>query len=530
MKCYKRISFLIFYLFSLLLTGQTPSIDFSNPILPGFNPDPSICRVGNDYYMVTSSFTWFPAMPVYHSTDLVNWQLIGHGIERPGLINMDALNDNDGIWAVTIRYHQGVFYMITTANKCGGNFYITAIDPRGPWSEPVWLKDAPGIDPSLFWDDDGRCYYTGNTWDFKKSWPSQCAVWMQEIDLTQGKLVGERKTLTYGHANNATFAEGPHLYKINGKYLLLMSEGGAQYYHSITAHHSNSLWGPYVADKVNPVLTHRHLGANHPIQNIGHGDLVQTQKGKWHAVVLGVRNIDGYIPLARETFLCDVDFENGAPIFNPGKGMVVLEQKRPDLPWAPFADEPVRERFDSPFLTSGWYSVRNSPANVCSIDNGRLVLDLQSEVIDSLVGSAMLIRKIKHHRFTATTKMNFLPRNNNEEAGLVVYRSANGYYTLMKTKKSIVLTRKHMGIKSVIEVLPYNNSDVYFEVSANGLDVAFRFGESPETMQAIGSGLKLDVISDNKFNKFNGPGIGMYATSNGMKTKAKAFFDWFEYK
>lgn len=141
-----------------------PPAIFNNPILTGFHPDPSICRVGPDYYMVTSSFTWFPGIPIYHSKDLVNWELIGHGIDRPGMVNLNGLADNNGIWAVTIRYHDGLFYLITNCSHGGGNFYITAKDPRGPWSDPVWLKNADGVDPSLFWDQDGKCYYVGNQW------------------------------------------------------------------------------------------------------------------------------------------------------------------------------------------------------------------------------------------------------------------------------------------------------------------------------------------------------------------------------
>jgi Beta-xylosidase len=479
--------------------------------------------------MVTSSFTWYPCIPVYHSKDLVNWELIGHGISHPGIMNFNKLNDNDGIWAVTIRYHDGIFYLITTASKSGGNFYITATDPCGPWSDPVWLKDAPGIDPSLFWDDDGKCYYTGNTWDFKKSWPSQCAVWMQELDLLAGKLVGERKVLTYGHANNATFAEGSHLYKINGKYLLLMAEGGASYHHAVTVHHSNSLWGPYIADKTNPVLTHRHLGANYPIQDVGHADLVQTQNGEWYSVALGVRKVNGYNPLARETFLCKVEFENGTPIYNPGYGIVLPEQKRPDLPWTPFTSQPAKDNFESEYLASKWYFVRTPQKQFYNLDKGCLNLSLQPEVIDSLVNATMVIQKIKHLNFTAMTKLNFHTGKENETAGLVVYRTADCYYSLMKDKLGIVLIKKYLGEKEIIKRIPYSKPNVFLRAQAKGLDINFSFGETTSQMSNIGGTQSLKVISDNKFNKFNGSGIGVYATSNGRPSKNRASYDWFEY-
>ncbi len=517
---------------SILAMGQhmsnTAPQTFRNPILTGFNPDPSICRVNDDYYLVTSSFTWYPGIPIYQSKDLVNWELIGHGITRPDMIDMNGLNDNHGIWAVTIRHHNGLFYLITTANNSGGNFYITATDPKGPWSDPVWLKDAPGIDPSLFWNQDGKCYYTGNRWDFKKEWPSQCAVWMQELDLDQKNFVGERKILTYGHANNATYAEGPHIYKIDSKYLLLMAEGGSSYHHAVTAHQSNSLWGPYVADKTNPVLTHRHLGKKYPIQQLGHADLVQTQNGEWYSVVLGIRSVGGYNPLARETFLCKVEFEDGTPIYNPGQGVVLPQQKRPNLPWTPVKAEPARDDFERDELALKWYFVRVPQKKFHSLGKGQLTLSLQPEVIDSLVNSAMVIQKTKHHQFTAITKMSFATKKDNEQSGLVLYRSANGHYILMKDKLGIVLVKKNLGKKEVVERRPYTLPDVYLKVSVNNLDVSFSFGETPEKMTNIGGTQSMDAVL--KVGGFNGVGVGVYATSNGKLTKNTSSYDWFEYK
>ena len=300
-----------FLLLAFTLSAQIPET-YKNPIISGFHPDPSICRVGDDYYMVNSSFEWFPGMPIHHSKDLVNWELIGYGIHRPEQLNLqEGLKDYMGIFAVTIRHHDGLFYLITTCVQCekGGNFYITAENPAGPWSDPVWL-DAPGIDPSLMWDDDGKCYYVGHgNLKGKQEWPNQQGAWLQELDTQQKKLVGPRKQLTHGHANNAVWTEAPHLYKINGKYLLMVAEGGTEYNHSVTVHHSDSLWGPYISDQINPVLSHRQLGKNYSIYAVGHADLVQTQKGDWWAVALGKRNYAGITVLARETFLTPVQFE-----------------------------------------------------------------------------------------------------------------------------------------------------------------------------------------------------------------------------
>lgn len=518
------------FLFMVQSNGHAQPTIFRNPILPGFNPDPSICRVGEDYYAVTSSFVTFPGIPIYHSKDLVNWELTGYGITRPGMVNFTGLKDENGIWAVTIRYHDGLFYLISGCNKCGGNFYITAKDPRGPWSDPVWLKEAPGIDPSLFWDNDGTCYYTGNYWDFKKSWPGQVAIWMQELDLKQRKLVGERKIISYGYANNAAYTEGPHLYRVDNKYLLLTSEGGTDQYHAVAAHHSTTLWGPYVADKINPVLSHRQLGSAYPIQAVGHADMVQTQNGEWWAVVLGKRVINGAVPLSRETFLCRVKMEDGTPLFNPGFGTVLLEQERPELPWSPVKPLPARDEFETASLSLPWQFIRVPEKPFYQLKNGRLIMDVQPQVADSLANSSMMVQRIKDPGFSATTYLRFKTSDPGEEAGLILYRGSGNYYALLKGQSEIRLVRTCNGKKELVAKAPYTKTDVYLRATANKLDVVFSFGASPDSMEPVGSTQSMTVLAESPVNRFNGPVVGMYATSNGRPSKARALFDWFEYR
>lgn len=520
----------IFTLVCMLAKGQTAPENFSNPIVSGFSPDPSICRVGDDYYLATSSFVWFPAMPVYHSKDLVNWELIGHGLTRPGQVSFNGLQDKSGIWAVTIRYHEGIFYMITNCNGCGDNFYITAKNPAGPWSDPIWIKGASGIDPSLMWDDDGKCYYVGNRWDFKKEWTGQCAIWLQQLDLKQHKLIGKKKILTYGYTRNSPYAEAPHLYKIDGKYLLLTAEGGTDRNHAVVAYHSDRLWGPYAPAKKNPVLTHRLFAEDYPIQAVGHADLVQTQNGDWWAVVLGKRVVNGEVPLSRETFLCKVQFENGIPVFNQGGGKVLSEQQRPDLPWTPFKHEPVRDQFDSDTLASKWHYVRVPEKKFISLAGGELTVDLRPEVVDSLVNTSMLIQKMEHFKFSARTKLSFKTAVENEEAGLIIYRNSESYFMLMKEEANIVLIRKDKGDKQTIAKMPYDDQEVYLSVTVDDLDANFSFGASIDKMTSIGGTQSLKIISESKLNRFNGPGVGVYCTSNGQRTVNQAKFDWFEYK
>lgn len=446
------------------------------------------------------------------------------------MIDLKGVGDNDGIWAPTIRYHDGLFYIIVNMWKNRGTFYITAKDPRGTWSNPVFLPDCPGIDPSLFWDDDGRCYYVGTMGAAKSQWPAQVAIWGQELDMKQNKFVGERVILTYGHANNAQYAEGPHLYKIDGKYLLIMAEGGTDYNHAVTAHTGSTVLGKYVACRNNPVLSHRHLGKAEPIQAVGHSDLVQTQTGDWYAVCLAKRMIGNYNPLARETFLCKVDMENGTPVYNAGFGKVLMEQQRPNLPYTPYQKESGKDEFNTEKLSAKWYTVQVPEKPIYTLKNGNLELSLQPAIIDSLTNSAMLIQKISNFNYAVTVKMTFATKKDNEQAGLVLYRTANGYYTLLKDKSNLVLLKKNAGKKQTVATMPYSKAEIYLQIIAKGKDLTFNFGEKPENLTNIGGTQNIDAISDNKFNRFNGTGVGLYATSNGKSSKNKANYDWFEYK
>ncbi|MDA3927322.1 MAG: glycoside hydrolase family 43 protein [Prolixibacteraceae bacterium] len=520
---------IITILFLLIVVSNFAQPDtFKNPIIPGYHPDPSICRVGDDYYLVNSTFEWFPGMPIHHSKDLVNWELIGYGIHRPDqLLLQQGLGDYMGVFAVSIRYHDGLFYLINTCVQCekGGNFYITAENPAGPWSDPVWL-DAPGIDPSLMWDDDGTCYYVGHG-NLKETqdWPDQQGAWLQELDTKQGKLVGKRKQLTYGHANNAVWTEGPHLYKINGKYLLMVAEGGTGYNHSTTVHHSDSVWGPYVADQVNPVLTHRHLGRDYPFHSIGHTDIIETQNGEWWAVMLGKRYVDGYTLLARETFLCPVTFEGQTPIFNVGKGIVEPEMKRPNLPWTPFESKPAKDEFEGNVLALEWNVLRAPLEKWYEVNDSKLSLKLRKEVLDSLVTPSLVARRIQHHKFTATMQMDFNSKKENEKAGMILYRRSECHYQFLKEKNELVVIKTLPGKKTEEARVPYSGKSVILRAEGNGLELTFSYGETEEEMKTIGGIQDMSIISFEVAGGFNGPYVGMYATSSGKASKAIASFN-----
>lgn len=516
---------------------------FKNPILPGFYPDPSICRVGDIYYMVNSSFEWYPGLPIHRSKDLVNWEKIGHGLHRPDqIVYEDGLRNSNGIFAPSIRYYQGTFYIITTMVGQKGNFIITAKDPAGPWSDPMWIEEAPGIDPSLFWDDDGRCYYTGAgvVDGTRKAWPGKNGIWMQEIDPDKGVLLGEKKQLTYGHASNARWAEGPHLYKIDGEYLLLIGEGGTGEYHAVTVFNSKNLWGPYIPNHANPVMTHRHLGKTYPIGQTGHADLVQTQNGDWWSVMLAKRQVEGYVTLARETFLAKVMMtqqESGiTPIFNPGIGLLQKEQERPKLPWSPVPEIPKRDEFTDTSLGLQWNFLRSPKYEWYAQKSGQLEIQLRPEMITQLVNPSFIGQRTKHHSYEASTMVSFKSKKDNEKAGLVIYRRHGNNYQLLKGKDKIILVRAFQEGNNgdfepkIVASVPYKDKAVILKVEVEGVQVQFLYGEDENNLKPIGKIQDYTLVSDDVAQKFNGVYVGMYASSTGKKSGNKALFDWFEYR
>jgi xylan 1,4-beta-xylosidase len=286
---------------------------FHNPVIRGFHPDPSICRVGDDYYLAVSSFEFFPGVPLFHSRDLVNWRKIGHALTRQSQLDLSQARCSQGIFAPTLRHHEGTFYLTTTNVGGGGNFLVTATDPAGPWSDPVWI-DRDAFDPSLFFDDDGRVYYTRREGQ---------RIAQAEIDVRSGRLGTPLRIIA--DAFSSTDAEGPHLYKSNGFYYLLCAEGGTGYGHMVTIGRSRSPWGPFESCPWNPILTHRHVIPS-PIRYTGHGDLVQTPDGAWWMVFLGTRHHPrrGYCfhVLGREVFLAPVTWRDDWPIVNEQNRLV----------------------------------------------------------------------------------------------------------------------------------------------------------------------------------------------------------------
>jgi alpha-N-arabinofuranosidase len=509
-----------------------------NPILPGFYPDPSICRVGEDFYLVNSTFSYFPGVPIFHSKDLIHWEQIGNILNRPEQLNLTETEHSGGIYAPTIRYHNGLFYMITTNIPHGGNFIVTATEPAGPWSDPYYLADADGIDPSLFFDDDGRCYYTGTKGrrDGEKFFGDN-EIYLQELDLTTMTLTGESYPIWHGALRDAEWAEGPHLYKKDGYYYLMIAEGGTGHNHAVTIARSKELKKPFTGHMGNPILTHRHLGKNYPIVNVGHGDLVETAKGDWWMVLLASRPYGGYYRnLGRETFLASVTWEEGWPVINYGAGVVKTTFSPPDLPEYRVSPLAIKEDFDTDELPLHFLFLRNPSKDYYSLSErkGFLRLKTAPETIDEKVSPAFACIRQTGLQFTATCSMEFIPKRNGEAAGMVILQNNTFYYasilTMEQQKTVLKLIKCQAGTKTELLSLPYDSKDIYLSIEAHGQNYSFFYSHDNTNYHTFYQNADGRILSTDLAGGFVGTCIGIYATAHGEPSDNYADFDWLSYE
>lgn len=429
----------------------TPPGSYLNPVLPGFQPDPSIVKVGKDFYLVTSTFSWFPGLPIYHSTDLVNWRLIGHAIDRPGQVDFSRLGTNRGLFAPAIEQHAGKFWIVNTCIDCRGNYVITADKPEGPWSDPVWL-DFGGIDPSLVFGEGGKAWIVYN--DAPPGEPlyeGHRAIWLQEFDAAAMKMKPERKLLVNGGLDlkdKPVWAEGPHIYKVGEWFYLMTAEGGTADRHSQTIYRSRNVDGPYEAGPVNPILTQRDLPANRPdrVEATGHADLVQLDEGTWWGVFLATRPFGGQSTLlGRETHLLPVRWVDGWPRFlDPGEAVPPLVRK-PGLPPSPATDwRQWRDDFSAP-LSGEWIGLRTPGARqqvVLDRSAGTLVLLPGVDTAGGLGKPAFLGRRLRHHAAEYSTRVAFTPEREGDFAGLLAFMDESHFLTIGIEGSDIVLRRR----------------------------------------------------------------------------------------
>lgn len=508
------------------------SVVANNPILSGFFPDPSICAVGEDYYLVHSSFSYFPGLPVMHSRDLAHWELIGNAMDRNSQLPLKQEKISRGLFAPTIRYHKGTFYIICTNVTSGGNFVITATNPAGPWSEPHYLPQTDGIDPSLFFDEDDRCYFIG-THENKNGcrYDGDYFIYIQEMDIDTFEMIGEQRDVWNGALRGVHWPEGPHLYRIGEYYYIIHAEGGTGPDHAVCVTRSKNIWGPYEQYFKNPVFTHRHLGERYPIQYVGHADLFRAVNGDWYMVMLATRPLKGYTTMGRETFLARVIWENGWPVVNPGLG-VLSNKVIIDLPeYIPDTDIRLTPESDKHYnftktdkLDFNFITLRNPTDDLYRLSSEK-GLSIKCER-DSF--SYLAIRQ-DSHAFRATAVLGTEELFNGAKAGIMLFQ--NDKYNLRieyaGCNASVILRKDGVEEKLATLMIPADVITLFIEVT--GLSASLYAGIGNQ-VQSLVKGVDISALSTEIAGGFVGCTVGMFATAvEDMPEGTYADFQSFSY-
>ncbi len=518
------------------------SATYSNPILAGFNPDPSICKVGSDYYLVTSSFAYFPGIPILHSKDLVHWNQIGSAITRTGQMDFTTQGFSRGLFAPTIEYHDGWYYITCTQVDIGGNFIVKSRSPEGPYSNPYWLPEVNGIDPSLFFDDDGKLYIIYNSIppNNESLYGGHRTIRMWELDPDSLTVKGEEQLLVNGGTDlskEPVWIEAPHMYQIDGLYYLMCAEGGTAEAHSEVIFRSERITGPFEVFEGNPILTQRHLdpGREAPITCAGHADMVQTDAGEWWAVFLACRPYRGnHYNTGRETFLAPVTWEEGWPIINPDYEEVQYEYPVPATTGQTVAEVPLNGKFDHEFdlskpLDHRWLFLRNTVEEWYehNTTDGTLTLQLRPEAIDTAGNPSLILRRQSHLRGEAVTRLTFTPQRESEMAGLVILQNAEHYYFINKAADQLQLLKQTDDGHETLAEAPYTGESVYLKIEADGPQYHFSFSPDNTKFKVLAENVDATHLSTKTAGGFVGCLYGMYATSNGGESGNRAVFDYF---
>jgi xylan 1,4-beta-xylosidase len=547
---YCRKIIFIFAIYSL--NAQT----FKNPILAGGYPDPSICRVGNEFIMVNSSFEYFPALPIHKSKEMVNWELAGHGLNRleqvSGQINLIDVQSNGGIHAPTIRFHNGKYHIITTnvyydeikQRATATNFIITSSKPEGPWSNPIIIKGAPGIDPDIFFDDDGRVWYTGNHQPLDPTFNGETEIWMQELDPNSFQLIGQRFFVWRG-ACGGVWAEGPHIYKKDGNYYLLIAEGGTSFNHSIMVAVSDTISGPYVSNERNPIFSSRHLSYDNWVHSTGHGDLVELEDGRWYVMMLGVRgDVKRKSNMGRETFIAPVSWEIEPydwkerkivwPVIAPQTGKILKNNPMIFSETTPNKETYFVDNFNDTNLGLAWNRRRAPMQKMIDLASnpGSLRLYTNHNKLQERKRANFTGIKQTESDFSFETKMTFSPTSDSDEAGIAIVQKDNNFLslTLKQSSDDIALELKLMNeIQTSIasKKIDYNSKQpIQLKVESFNNKYHFYYALENQKFQLLAEVAANHLLS----HGYTGAHIGLYATSNGQMSTGYVDFDRVEYK
>ncbi|MEU6904180.1 family 43 glycosylhydrolase [Streptomyces coeruleorubidus] len=423
--------------FDTLVEGNSAFV----PIVPGAHPDPTICCVGEDYYLAHSSFEYFPGVPLWHSRDLVSWTRIGHILTRRSQFVRGDARPSSGLYAGTLRHHDGRFWYVTTnvSDYLSGQVLVHAEDPAGPWSDPVHVSGALGIDPDIVWDEDGRCYLT---WTALSANDGEGGILQAPLDTATGKLLDQPYRVWQGTGEMGA-VEGPHLYPIDGHWYLVLAEGGTERGHAVTVARAPHPAGPFTGCPGNPVLTHR--STSHPTQNTGHADLVRTTDGGWAAVYLGVRPqgpTPGFHVLGRETFLAGVDWtDEGWPVFDEGRYQV------------PVVDTAFEDRFDkAPVLNSRWVAPGGEPETLAyPVPDGSAGIQVRP--------GGLLCTRVQDLRWTAEAKID-------GEGSFQLRMDHRHHYTLTVADGAVTASARIGDLEVPVATAPAPNGTVVLRLAA----------------------------------------------------------------
>lgn len=511
--------------------------EFYTPILQGCYPDPSITRKGDDYYLVNSSFAFFPGVPIFHSKDLVNWTQIGNVLERPSQLKLFDVGISAGVYAPDIVYnpHNDTFYMITTHIGGGlGNIVVKTKDPLKGWSDPIKLE-FNGIDPALFFDDNGKAYLVHNDGPDKDKelYSGHRVIKLWEYDTENDRVIpGTDKIIVDGGVDiskKPIWIEGPHLYKKNGRYYLMCAEGGTGDWHSEVIFVSDSPTGPYKPAPSNPILTQRHFPKDRKdkVDWAGHADLVEGPNGKYYGVFLGVRpNNKNRVNTGRETFILPVDWSGEFPVFENGLVPLSPKLKMPagvknetgQSGFFPNGNFTFNESFSSGKLDHRWIALRG-PREDFSIltKNGLQLIPFPANV---KAGSpiAALFHRQQHKSFTATTTISYTPLSEKDLAGIICYQKESFNYvfgiTLKDKEYYILLERTQDGNSTIIASEKIDLSKpIQLRVTADQDNYQFSYSTDQQTFKNVGGTVSGDILSTNLAGGFTGSLIGLYATS-----------------
>lgn len=519
----------------------TEENQFYNPILPGWYSDPSICTNGEDYFLVTSTFTYYPGVPIFHSKDLVNWKQIGHVLDRPSqLVNMEGQHVSGGIFAPAISYnpHNQTYYMITT-NVGAGNFFVKTQDPFGSWSDPIYLPEVGGIDPSFFFDEDGRAYIVNNDgMDGKELYDGHRSIRVREFDVNTDKTIGPWKMLVNGGVNLAEkpiWIEGPHMYKINGRYFLMAAEGGTGTNHTEVIFSGDFPMGDFTPWDKNPILTQKHLPADrvNPITCAGHADLIQAKEGDWWAVFLACRPINNdFENLGRETFMMPVRWsKDGFPYITQGEELVPMVLQRKGVKRnenVTFGNFEKEDNFNDTVLGLEWMTLRTPATALYSLTDqaGFLSLTCSEVPVSEKKTPAYVARRMQHHQFECTTSLSFDPQDEADEAGVLLFKNeGNHYFFFIRQQKG----QKIIGLKQTINdtckeaasqpISQEPGVPVKMKVISTGLTYRFFYDAGNGNWELLCDNIDAKPLSTTAAGGFTGSTIGMYAVRTGQKPK-----------